>query len=616
MAGRLLALVVGIDDYAGGAVPALRGAIADAAAVHALLVRQLGAAPADAVLLTGAAATRQGILDAWRSHLIAQAGQDDQIFFHFSGHGSQTPSIDPDEADGLDETLVAYDSRATGGNDILDKELAWLIDEAEQRGAQVSIVLDCCHAGSGTRSRAQAAVRLTTPRPDRPDPQKLVAPEEALLRAASTPTRHIVLAAAHDFELANEYFAAEENTWRGAVTYFFVEALRMYLPELTWSGAYDYVATRVHALYPRQSPLLGGDGAMRVFGAGVKRTAGYLRVTAQLAPDKIQVDGGATIGLNPSAELAVFTPSSDLKGTPRATGTVTAVDPATAEARLNREMTVELGSRVQILSYGFAGQAHTVAVAALEVAAAIGVARAGKPSPLLRVVDESDGAPEFFVRTTSAGYQIEDAAGAHAGGALPTTPDGAAEIVRMLEHLAIFRNVQALQNPRASLSLRNAIQLVTEGAAPAKVGGSDARPALRLRLQNVSGSRVFVVVFRLAPDYSITKVKPDDGFTLTVEPGRAAAAPITLTAPALDEAAEGRVAYKFFVLGQSMNLNVLELPPLGGDPLAGAAARANSPLADLLEGVRRSGTLPIRPAAASRDELWHTFTVEFPSTHS
>ena len=121
MAGRLIALIVGIDAYADDSAPALRGAIADASAVYAFLSRQLGAPAPDLLLLTGKGATRQAILEGWKGHLLTKANAGDQVYFHFSGHGSQAPSIDPDEADGLDETIVAYASRIPGGLDILEK---------------------------------------------------------------------------------------------------------------------------------------------------------------------------------------------------------------------------------------------------------------------------------------------------------------------------------------------------------------------------------------------------------------------------------------------------------------------------------------------------------------
>jgi hypothetical protein len=123
------------------------------------MLRRWGIPPAQVRLLADHEATRAGVLAAWQEHLLANAAPDHHLWFHYSGHGSQSPSIDPDEADGMDETMVLYDSRTRGSSDLLDKEMAYLILQAEMAGAQVTVVLDCCHSGSGTRSGDQPAVR-------------------------------------------------------------------------------------------------------------------------------------------------------------------------------------------------------------------------------------------------------------------------------------------------------------------------------------------------------------------------------------------------------------------------------------------------------------------------
>jgi hypothetical protein len=70
--------------------------------------------------------------------------------FHYSGHGTQVPDVQPfDEPDGLDEALCPWDATAEGENLIRDDELGvWLDDLPAQR---VTVILDCCHAGTGTK---------------------------------------------------------------------------------------------------------------------------------------------------------------------------------------------------------------------------------------------------------------------------------------------------------------------------------------------------------------------------------------------------------------------------------------------------------------------------------
>jgi hypothetical protein len=118
------------------------------------------------LLLTNAQATPRGIIDAWRSHL-GQARPADVALFYYSGHGAYEhppPEFWDFEPDTKNETLVCYDSRLSGGWDLADKELAQLIAEVAANGPHVTVILDCCHSGSGTRHAADV-----TPRQEKAD---------------------------------------------------------------------------------------------------------------------------------------------------------------------------------------------------------------------------------------------------------------------------------------------------------------------------------------------------------------------------------------------------------------------------------------------------------------
>jgi hypothetical protein len=53
--------------------------------------------------------TQRAILDAL-DRVVGKLKKDDFVYFHFSGHGSQQPSQDPDETDGLDEIILPADT--------------------------------------------------------------------------------------------------------------------------------------------------------------------------------------------------------------------------------------------------------------------------------------------------------------------------------------------------------------------------------------------------------------------------------------------------------------------------------------------------------------------------
>jgi len=84
---------VGINAYSGG--NALNGCVTDVRSMALLLEHRYGFDPKDIKVLTDAQATRQGILSAFETHLIAQARPGDVVVFHFSGHGSRVFDADP-----------------------------------------------------------------------------------------------------------------------------------------------------------------------------------------------------------------------------------------------------------------------------------------------------------------------------------------------------------------------------------------------------------------------------------------------------------------------------------------------------------------------------------------
>lgn len=154
--GEKFAIVIGVNDspdfrLPGGARPRpLVAAERDADAFAQLLRDRFDFAADKVRLLKGPAATQAGV----RAALQAVAGQatrvDDQVVFYFSGHGTQVADRGPlDEPDGLDEALCLSDSTAEGAHLLLDDELGRWLDRLPAQRA--TVLLDCCHAGTGTK---------------------------------------------------------------------------------------------------------------------------------------------------------------------------------------------------------------------------------------------------------------------------------------------------------------------------------------------------------------------------------------------------------------------------------------------------------------------------------
>ncbi|MDX2232482.1 MAG: caspase family protein [Leptolyngbyaceae cyanobacterium bins.349] len=166
---RKLALLVGVNNYP-GTIPKLRGCLTDVELQRELLIHRYGFNPKDIVIVSDNESlkpNRETILEAFETHLIQQAKPGDMVVFHFSGHGSliRDPNPLPElivnvngqkqsvpNRDRLNGTMVPFD-RATGNSeqvqDIMGRTL-FLLTGALQTD-NVTVVLDCCHSGGGTR---------------------------------------------------------------------------------------------------------------------------------------------------------------------------------------------------------------------------------------------------------------------------------------------------------------------------------------------------------------------------------------------------------------------------------------------------------------------------------
>ena len=106
-----------------------------------------GSSTSHQYILTDSSAT----LKAERTTLdqvAAEADSNTIVIIHFSGHGGQTPDLDGDESDGLDEFISAYDSNLINGNFtniMTDDELKIHLDKIQSQ--ETIVFLDSCNSG-------------------------------------------------------------------------------------------------------------------------------------------------------------------------------------------------------------------------------------------------------------------------------------------------------------------------------------------------------------------------------------------------------------------------------------------------------------------------------------
>jgi hypothetical protein len=293
------ALLVGINRYPDPGNE-LKGCVNDVRQMSDTLKIRFGF-PGDGNMriLTDARATTKAILDglAW---LTAGATPGDSLVFHYSGHGSQVPDRNGDETtDRLDEILCPYD--LDWDRPLTDDDLAAACAVIPP-GALLTVILDCCHSGTGLRDFAfsgilQPPAGLTRPanpvhscctlprgnfiRPcgvppfDAPDGRRFLPRPETPLPAPPRPrrparrfgvsvtkTNAILIAACRDDQTSADAWI--DGGYHGAHTYYLCRALASGARDLTYRALVSAAGTALSRAGFDQVPQLEGPARLLV----------------------------------------------------------------------------------------------------------------------------------------------------------------------------------------------------------------------------------------------------------------------------------------------------------------------------------------------------------------
>lgn len=141
------ALLVGINYV--GTSNALYGCINDVNNVAAYLQSARGYSSNSCIVLsdvTPRKPTRANILAAFQE-LLQGARAGDELWFHYSGHGSLQRDANGDEESGTDSCICPLDYNKAGRitDDVVRASLVALVPA----GARLYVILDMCHSGTG-----------------------------------------------------------------------------------------------------------------------------------------------------------------------------------------------------------------------------------------------------------------------------------------------------------------------------------------------------------------------------------------------------------------------------------------------------------------------------------
>ena len=253
-------------------------------------------------------------------------------YFITQEHGGQElapPEFRHLEPDGLEETLVCYDSRTLGNHDLADKELKYLLARVAEKNPRIIVIFDCCHSGSGTRN-INPGVRLAPEDTRNRDLSSFIFARDAtfsnlLLNSQQADAkntrlnlpkgRHILLAACRDYQYAQEY-RGEDGAVRGAFSYFLLKSLEQTNGSLSYLDLARNIEALVKGNQREQTPQLEAtnpeDLKELFLGNAIAERPVYF--TLSHGESGWSIDGGAIHGIPKSVSdatrLAIFPLSS------------------------------------------------------------------------------------------------------------------------------------------------------------------------------------------------------------------------------------------------------------------------------------------------------------------
>ncbi len=141
------AVLIGINRYR---IPGadLRGCVPDVKNMSDLLQRLYGFDAADIQMITDFDATKKAMQDAITG-LIQSGNRGDVLLLHYSGHGSNVPDDNGDEADNRDEILCPTD---LDWYDPLRDDWLRNVFDGLRDGVNLTMISDSCHSGTVTRA--------------------------------------------------------------------------------------------------------------------------------------------------------------------------------------------------------------------------------------------------------------------------------------------------------------------------------------------------------------------------------------------------------------------------------------------------------------------------------
>jgi hypothetical protein len=578
-----------------------------------VLLNRFGFAPDAVLVLRDKQATRQGILDAFRGHLIERATPDEVSVFFFSGHGSEVVDLSGDEPKGWDQTLVSQDSgRGDRANrDISDDELNALLLELQRKTSHVVFIADSCH--SGTVTRHVGAVKAV-PR----DERNVSARKAPGAGAGPTGDRRGFLLEGPGYVLisgaATNEFSFErviDGRPMGALTSFLTRALWRSEPGDTYRDIMAQVAPDVTSALPAQHPQLEGSSLdTELFGTRQLPPSAFFELRG--GGEMVELLGGLIRGVSVGSRFAVYPPKTKnfTQATAIAELEIVEVGGVSSKAKLiSGTAPLPVGARALETLHKFDGQVLRVKV------------DRKNDDPVLRQIEQQlREHPQIVLAREGADYdmlvfaekgadktviQLERSTQLGRGKRLTTVPaapgvDVATHVVEVLLRWGRWHAARRLENNASN----RASAALSTNAGSAKLS---AGTSLAVTVDNKSIVRLYLSVFDLSDDGSISQVYPVSGANEYMEPKTSWTKSMLPCVPTGRSSVDDVI--KVFLTDKPHDLSFLEQPALSR-PVDKSLESTRAPIEHLLalQGLGRTrGMLPDQVPPAG----WATLQVAY-----
>jgi hypothetical protein len=540
------ALVVGISDYKnfgpeiGGDLP---GASWDARRMRDVMVERRGYLPDHVKIILDTAATKARLMREITQWLPSAVEEGDEVTIFFAGHGSQEWDTNGDEDDGLDETICPADvTKGDTRADISDDELEQWLSKVPTHN--MSVILDNCHAGSGTRdftpfARPRSLNRLVAR--DVPKPANATSAKSS---ASPTATSAINAAGWDEFAAAQADEVAVDAEWPGqngapptyggAFTTNFVKNLWNVSRRTSYSDVFAMTVEDMKRERFAQRPIYTAN---RNPGAGAALTASdsledsYVPVRA-VNGTVVTLAGGASAGI---------TVGSTFKAG-NAVLRVVSVKGDAASATIVSGNAPRVGMPARLASYVYPVSQLKVSVASLDPATRTAIDAATRNAANMALVTDPKEFAHLIIRPSTDGYAVIGIDGATRHVVAGGRAKAAVALGKILQDEAAANMLASLDNPGQSRVLDFAFD-----------GGRTEFHLLEPIVFNVTAPTAgYLTIVDLGTDGRVTVLYPTKDQDNAVKAGQAVRLPPSDSYQAQEPIGRGIV--RAFVTKRPMNI--------------------------------------------------------------